>query len=423
MSIGIKQLTGSGELNHRILEDLEGELGSSFYIFDINKLRENYKKMNTAFKSRYENFIIGYSYKTNYLPILCKELSRLGAYAEVVSRLEYELALKIGVAPSKIIYNGPLKTRDDIFTALRNESMINIDSMYEITYVKEFARLNPSKIVKIGVRVNFDTVSSLQDDYEISRFGICTENGNFESALKQLKEDENIRVIGLHGHFSTKNRSVESYRYKTEKLCRLAKTYIKHDLEFIDIGGGIYGEIPKSFRMNTPTFDDYAESICEVMKNEFIEWIHKPLLILEPGVSMVANVFSFAAKVFEVKTIGDQTFIVVDGSIHNVKPTMHKNNPAFRKISCRERKQKIGAYHIVGYTCMEKDYIAKEITSELPQIGDYILFENVGAYTIVFNPPFIKERPGIVAVEDKKFTVARKREKFEQFFNEDIYTF
>ena len=53
--------------------------------------------------------IIGYSYKTNYLPSLIKEMSNLGAYAEVVSRLEYDLALKIGVKPNKIIFNGPLK--------------------------------------------------------------------------------------------------------------------------------------------------------------------------------------------------------------------------------------------------------------------------------------------------------------------------
>ena len=41
--------------------EFQKEYGSSFFILNVNKLRENYKKIDTAFKSRYENFIIGYS--------------------------------------------------------------------------------------------------------------------------------------------------------------------------------------------------------------------------------------------------------------------------------------------------------------------------------------------------------------------------
>jgi diaminopimelate decarboxylase len=80
-------------------------------------------------------------------------------------------------------------------------------------------------------------------------------------------------------------------------------------------------------------------------------------------------------------------------------------------------------YNIVGYTCMEKDYLAHDIVGELPEPNDYIAFENVGAYTIVFNPPFIKERPGIVSIDQNEFYVVRKRESLREFFNEDLYVF
>ena len=111
-------------------------------------------------------------------------MSKLGAYAEVVSRLEYDLAIKIDVKPKKIIFNGPLKSKDDIEYALENESIINLDSIYEIDFVKEYALNNPNKQIKIGLRLNFDIsqngVSPLQEGYEVSRFGICVENGNLE---------------------------------------------------------------------------------------------------------------------------------------------------------------------------------------------------------------------------------------------------
>ncbi|MEH6942245.1 hypothetical protein [Bacillus sp. JJ722] len=133
--------------------------------------------------------------------------------------------------------------------------------------------------------------------YEKSRFGICTENGSLHEAICELKRIPNIKIIGLHGHFSTRTRSVESYKRKTEKLCQIAKEYIIESLKFIDVGGGIYGGLPKTFHNNAPSFDDYAEAICEVMNHEFASYENKPTLILEPGVSMVANTFIFIAKV------------------------------------------------------------------------------------------------------------------------------
>ncbi|MBD8004755.1 type III PLP-dependent enzyme domain-containing protein [Bacillus norwichensis] len=423
----------SPRLEHELLDydgiqKLEDELGSSFYVLDVNKLKENYRKIDEAFRSRYKNLIIGYSYKTNYLPHLCKELSRLGAYAEVVSRLEYDLALKIGEDPTRIIFNGPLKNIDDIYFALSNKSILNIDSLYEIDFVKSFAARNPEIEVPIGLRVNFDIsqngVSELQEGYKYSRFGICVDNGNLEYALSELREQENIRIIGLHGHFSTKDRSIESYKIITQNLCKLAKENILDSLEYIDIGGGIYGELPKPYDLFVPTFDDYAETICGIMNKEFKDVDKKPFLILEPGVAMVANVFLFIAKVIESKKIRNDYFVLVDGSVHNVKPTLHKNNLPMRiirrKHDCSRGKK---TFNIVGYTCMEKDYLASEIKDRLPMEDDYIIFENVGAYTIVFNPPFIKERPGIVAMDNRKVVVARKKETIRQFFNEEIYVF
>lgn len=410
------------------MKELVNEYGSSFYILDVNKLRENYKKINTAFNNRYKNFIIGYSYKTNYIPYLCKELSELGAHAEVVSRLEYDLAIKIGVDPKKIIFNGPIKSQEDISLALDNGSKINIDSIYEIDFIKDYCQKNKEKQVKVGLRVNFDLstdgISPISDGYEVSRFGICLENGDLKSAISKLRAINNVEIVGLHGHFSTSMRSTESYAKITQGLCNIAKKFELNNLEYIDIGGGISGEVPKSLRKYAPTFDEYAETVCSILNNNFGHFEHEPTLILEPGISMVANVFLFVAKVIESKVIRNHHFVVVDGSVHNIKPTLHNSNlpmTVLRKRENSSNREKV--FNIVGYTCMEKDYLAHKIHAELPQRGDYVIFENVGAYTIVFTPPFIKERPAIIAVEQERSFVIRKKETIKQFFNEEIYIF
>ncbi|CAH2714887.1 Diaminopimelate decarboxylase [Neobacillus rhizosphaerae] len=414
-------------LSYHQIKELDQEFGSSFYLLDINKLRNNYQKIDSAFKRRYQNFIIGYSYKTNYLPYLCSVMSQLGAYAEVVSRLEYDLAIKIGVDPRKIIFNGPLKTFEDIEIALNYGSILNVDSLYEMEDVKNYSEKYTSKQVKVGLRVNFDITNNgenvLQEGFDRSRFGICTTNGNFQDAVKELRELENIRIVGLHGHFSTRERKLETYENITKGLCQLAKEYIGDSLEFIDIGGGIYGELPASFKLNAPSFDDYAEAVCRIMNNEFQNNERKPYLILEPGISMVANTFQFIAKVIGTKRIKDKYFVLIDGSVHNIKPTMHKRNLPMQIVKQKVTGEKYVSYNIVGYTCMEKDYLAYEINGELPKKDDYVIFENVGAYTIVFNPPFIKERPSIVAACNNEFFVVRKKESLREFFNEDLYIF
>lgn len=424
------ELVKNTHLNYEHLKVLEKEHGSSFYILHVQKLKDNFKKIQYAFNRRYDNFIIGYSYKTNYLPYLCKELMKLGAYAEVVSRLEYDLAIKIGVDPSKIIFNGPLKTKNDIATALNNGSIVNIDSMYEVAFIKEYCQLNKKKKVKVGLRVNFNITSNgespLVGGHDVSRFGMCVENGTYLHILKTLASIPNLKIAGLHGHFSTSERKVESFRNITKGLCQLAKETFTDQIEYIDIGGGIFGEVPKSLIEHAPTFDDYAEAVCEIMNHEFRNSSKKPALILEPGIAMVANTFTFIAKVIETKKIRDNYFVLVDGSVHNVKPTMHKKNLPMTII-----KQNLTSYtgkgntpyHIVGYTCLEKDYLAKEIQGIVPNINDYITFENVGAYTIVFNPQFIKERPAILAVEGEEVTVVRKKESLKEFFNENLYSF
>ncbi|MEH7356503.1 diaminopimelate decarboxylase [Neobacillus drentensis] len=413
--------------DYQTIQKLDKQFGSSFYLLNVDKLRDNYQKIEEAFKSKYESFIIGYSYKTNYLPYLCKQLSELGAYAEVVSRLEYDLAIKLGENPKRIIFNGPLKSEEDINLALKNESIINIDSIYEIEFVKEYALNNPNQLIKVGLRLNFDISqdgkSPLQEGYDVSRFGICIESGNFQYVINEFKAIENIKLAGLHGHFSTRNREVESYRRITQKLCDIAKEYITDSIDYIDIGGGIYGELPKSFNKTVPTFDDYAEAICQIMNKEFESFEKKPTLILEPGMAMVANTFHFISKVIETKTIRGKYFVLVEGSVHNIKPTMHKHNLPMRIIRQKKYNKSKQVFNIVGYTCMEKDYLAHEITADLPHKNDYIIFENVGAYTIVFNPPFIKERPCIVAADKNEIFVVRKKETIEQFFNEEIYCF
>lgn len=427
----INQLNNINHDNEDILNTvdwLSEQYGESFYLFDLDRLRENYLRMCSAFSNRYNHIIIGYSYKTNYLPSLIKEMNYLGAHAEVVSRLEYDLALKIGVDPKKIIFNGPLKSYDDLVTALENGSIINLDSSYEIEMLEKIVAKNNNRAYKVGLRVNFeliiDGLSPLQSGFKQSRFGFCIENGDFERAITKLSSIENVEVVGLHGHFSTKKRSLNIYQKIIQKLCDVSKKYIADTLEYIDIGGGFYGDVPKTMNLkNVPTFDDYAEVICSILNKEKIHFKKEPFLIVEPGLSLVVDTFKFYCQVIDVKKNGDQYFVLVNGSVHNIKPNLTRQNTPMEHIEQRNLNYEKDKFNVVGYTCMEKDYLLIDYIGNIPKVRDFLIFSNVGAYTIVLNPPFIKERPPIVEKEGNQYKIVRKRERLNDFVNSNVYVF
>ena len=158
------------------IKETESKFGSPFYLIDKAAFVANYDNIMGAFSRRYDKFILGYSYKTNYIPYLCQIVKTKGGYAEVVSRLEYELALKIGQDPKKIIFNGPVKCFDDIELALDNDSIVNLDSNPEIEHVNRYAQNNPKRQIKVGLRINMGLsdkagVSHIQESLPVGRFG------------------------------------------------------------------------------------------------------------------------------------------------------------------------------------------------------------------------------------------------------------
>jgi len=65
---------------------------------------------------------------------------------------------------------------------------------------------------------------------------------------------------------------------------------------------------------------------------------------------------------------------------------------------------------------MEKDYLLTEITDTLPDVGDFIKIDNVGAYTVVLTPPFINPAPAIVVRKSDTFKLVRSKQTLNDMF-------
>ena len=111
-----------------------------YYIIDKEELRKGLDSLKESLKNRWSNYVIGYSYKTNSLPWIVNFFDKNGCYSEVVSEDEYSLGKRLGVREDKFIYNGPIKSKETFFEALKNNCYVNIDSKREIDWLKELKR-------------------------------------------------------------------------------------------------------------------------------------------------------------------------------------------------------------------------------------------------------------------------------------------
>lgn len=395
------------------IDNLAEKIGTPFYMMDGDRYLENINKFRSSFKSRCK-LVVGYSFKTNYVPALCKIAKEAGCYAEVVSEMEYSLAKRIGF--EHIIFNGPIKNDTILIRALNDGAVVNLDSLYEVNTVLRFKEQHPDKEVSVGMRLNIrltdDSGSSrIQCGLRVGRFGFTKDM--FGSIVSRLQA-AGVKIISLHGHTSSSDRAVANYKIIVRQMLEICEAYCLDDLKYFDVGGGFFGAASEGVDTNEkPDYEDYAD--CIIGECSSNRWFRKntPDIVIEPGVSVTANVFSYISKIFQVKDIAGRKFLTTDGTVFDVKPTMHSNNLPHTFFTHNDSAQTYMA-DLVGSTCMEKDVILKDITVPASIAhGDYVRIDGVGAYTIVLSPTFINFLSPIIEFKDGKAFVVRRRQNIE----------
>lgn len=114
------------------VKKLLADFGSPLFVISEKTIRNTYKEVNRAFKTRYPKVQFAWSYKTNYINAVCNVFHQEGSWGEVVSGFEYQKAIQNGVPGNKVIFNGPDKTDEDLTAAIKNNSPIHIDHLDEL---------------------------------------------------------------------------------------------------------------------------------------------------------------------------------------------------------------------------------------------------------------------------------------------------
>lgn len=394
------------------LEKIKKEYGEAFYVLDSAQFRNNFLELKNAFSSIYPNFNIAYSYKTNYTPKFCKIVNELGGYAEVVSEMEAELALRIGVEPKNIIWNGPIKNPVVLETFLLSGGVVNIDSLEEVIVLREIADRHKDATLRMGIRCNYDV-----KDGVISRFGFDVDSPDFAEVLSFVTKTPNVEFVNLQCHFA--KRQIEYWPARANGMVELIDR-IGIIPKRIDLGGALFGKMEDSlkaqFSSEIPAYTDYAKAAATVFADRFGDF--GPELIIEPGSALVGDCMKFVGTVKTIKNVRGKYIASVLGSQKNI--SMTGVNPPLEVISGGNEQNEYEAIDLVGFTCIEGDVLYKDYAGKLA-VGDSIIISNCGSYSLVMKPPFILPNFPVIDVSGEKVELIKRAETFDDIFHTFIY--
>lgn len=397
-------------LNSNLIDELRKEYGEAFYLLDSEQFRNNFLELKDTFSAIYSNFNIAYSYKTNYIPKLCKIVNELGGYAEVVSEMELELARRIGVEPKKIIWNGPIKTPLIMEEFLLSGGTINIDSIEEADYIRSLAAVHSDKIFNVGIRCNYDV-----KDGVISRFGFDVDGEDFKKCLEIITMTKNLHLINFQCHFA--KRQVEYWPARVKGMIELIDK-IGIIPERIDIGGGIYGKMADSlkaqFSSAIPEYSAYAQAAATVFAEYFKDNKFQPELLIEPGSAVVGDCMKFVGTVKTIKNVRGKYIASILGSQKNI--SMSGINPPIEVVSMGGAGAEYTDLDMVGFTCIEGDVLYRNYCGKLAK-NDAIVISNCGSYSLVMKPPFILPNFPVLDICDEKIEVIKRGETFDDIFH------
>lgn len=396
-------------INNEIISGLREEYGEAFYLLDSEQFRNNFIELKNAFSEIYPHFNIAYSYKTNYTPKFCKIVNELGGYAEVVSEMEAELAVRCGVEPTRIIWNGPIKNSVKLEEYLLMGVTVNIDSIGEAEYIKKLAEKSGA-ILNVGIRCNYDV-----NDGVVSRFGFDVDGEDFKNVLSIVTATPNLHFVNFQCHFA--KRQVKYWSARAKGMIDLIDR-IGVIPKRIDIGGGLFGKMTDSLKAQftsvIPDYKEYAQVAATAFAEYFKDNDVKPEMLIEPGSAVVGDCMKFVGTIKTIKNVRGKYFASVLGSQKNI--SMTGINPPMEVVHMGGEMSEYTDMDMVGFTCIEGDVLYKNYAGELA-IGDAIVISNCGSYSLVMKPPFILPNFPVLDICGEEVEVIKRGETFDDIFH------
>ena len=409
------------------LINLANEYKTPLYMIDEATLRSICRDYIRAFE-KYENVQFLYASKALCNMAVLNIVASENFGCDVVSDGELYTALKSGMNPEKILFNGNNKTYEELEYAVKsNIGRFSADNLTELSMLNEIAQ-KENKIVRVLLRINpkieCHTHEYIKTGQEDSKFGFnMSEIDNVIALIKNTFK--NIDLKGLHAHIGSQIFETEVFRDEIEILANeYERIKNKFNIEFteINLGGGFgvkYTEDDEPLSIY-----EVGEVIISTLREKCEKHnIKEPKLYLEPGRSVICTSGVTIYTIGNIKEIPNiRTYVAVDGGMSdNIRPALYGAKYEAVIANKMNSKEELKKVRVVGKLCESGDILIDEIELPNPEKDDILCIFNTGAYNYSMSSNYNRiKKPAMILVNNSQSDIIINRESFEDLVRSDV---
>jgi len=347
----------------------------AFYFINLGTVVRKYAEWATLLP-RVKPF---YAIKCNPDPAIIKTLASLGTNFDCASKTEIQQILGSGISADRIIYANPTKMKSHIeFAKSSGVELMTFDNSHELIKISE---IYPN--AKLLLRIITDDSQS-----------VCRFSTKFGAPLSEcdkllrLAKDLGLNVMGISFHVGSGCMSSLSFAAaisNAHQVFQLGEK-IGFSMSMLDLGGGWPGT--NSERID---FAEIANCIRPMLDELFPASVE---IIAEPGRYFVAESHTLAVNVFAKRSVqdneGEKTFLyyVNDGVYQSFNCILFDHYHPTPLVLSQNNRTDMHRCTIFGPTCDSMDCISKDILLPELEVGEWLYFKNMGAYSVAAASPF-----------------------------------
>jgi diaminopimelate decarboxylase len=420
------------------IHKLVAQYGTPLYLIDEDTLHAKAKELHKAYSKFKGQVKVAYSIKANFTPAVVKAFMKDGIAFDLTSLGELYFIKQCKVDPENVIYTSVTEELEEYMEVLQSGvRRIVVSSFNGMTNLSKAAskvgrgampltmiRVNPEVGVKAEVRAS----------YRNSKFGVPLNGGTIDSAAKMVKHlmgSDLLKFEGFHFHLGSQITDFSCYTHALDKMdafmTKMKRENPAFQVNTFDIGGGT----PIFYNDPVPTPAQMAENHISKL-NQLAETHGTFTLMIESGRFLVAESSILVSRIVNTKEYNEHKIVIVDAGYHILLDAalLKQEYPqevvpvlSHRIDKTTTRLAPVKNTHLAGRLCDTYDVFPLSKVSNLSEseVGRYVSFYNVGAYSVVFNMPFhCQTKPPIVMKDsDGKFRLVRKGTTYEQLFHEE----
>lgn len=417
------------------IHKLVAQYGTPLYLVDENTLHVKAQELHRSYSKFRGPVKVAYSIKANFTPAVIKSFMKDGLTFDLTSLGELFFIKQCKADPEAIIYTSVTEELGEYLEVLRNGVRRIVVSSFNglANLMNAASKIGAKPLTMVRINPEVGVKAEVRASYRNGKFGVPFNGGTIDSAAKMVKHilgSDLLRFEGFHFHLGSQITDFSCYTHALDKMdtfmTKMKKENPAFQVNTFDIGGGT----PVFYNEPVPTPTEMADHYVHKL-NHLVDAHGTFTLMIESGRYLVAESSMLISKIVNTKEYNEHKIVIVDAGYHILlDAALLKQEYPQEIVPVVDVPQKttlrttaVKNTHLAGRLCDTYDVFPLSKVSDLveSEIGRYISFYNVGAYSVVFNMPFhCQTKPPIVMKDcDGNFRLVRKGTTYEHIFLEE----